>query len=56
MNSGRPNHWVALASSVTYSPDRKNVTFEVFSWGKKYTVDTTAYVVQIRFFGYVTGY
>jgi hypothetical protein len=55
-NQGRGNHWVALTSSVTYSPDKKNVKFEVFSWGNKYTVDTTAYLVQIRFFGYVVGF
>ena len=41
---------------MTYSPDQKNVKFEIYSWGKKYTVDTTAHFVQIRFFGYVVGY
>ncbi|HEY1336380.1 MAG TPA: hypothetical protein VGF59_02675 [Bryobacteraceae bacterium] len=54
--AGHANHWVGLTSSVTYSPDRRNVKFDVFSWGKKYTVDTTVQVVQLRFFGFVTGY
>jgi hypothetical protein len=56
MNKGRGNHWVALTSPVTYSPDKKSAKFTVFSWGRKYTVDTSVDVVQARFFGYVTAY
>ncbi len=54
--SSRANHWVALTSPVTYSPDGKNVSFDVFSWGKTYHVDTTTHVVELRFHGYVVGY
>jgi hypothetical protein len=55
-NKGRGNHWVALTSSVTYSPDKKSATFTVFSWGRKYTIDTAVDAVKARFFGYVTAY
>jgi hypothetical protein len=55
-NKGRANHWVALTSDVSYSPDRKRVMFEVFSWGQKYSVDEPVDVVKARFFGYVVGY
>jgi hypothetical protein len=57
----RGNHWVALNSRLTLSPDKQWIHFQVFSWGELMGVpdnDGTFMPVsdfQKRFYGYVVG-